>query len=183
MLIVLLLVLGGLGFMVLKLLNRITDRTEKNAETAASAQKSAETTQIALANAGADIKHALAENTGELKQQTGLMGEQVDALRQVLRIVSALPGQVDAAGEKTTAELSHRLDAQNVVLARVETGLAALADKYENGARIRHSEVVDLLRALRADVASLSPIVPTLPAPISPPELKPPFIVTVEAAT
>jgi Trk-type K+ transport system membrane component len=177
MLIVLLLVLGGLGFMVLRLMNRITDRTDKNAEAAASAQKAADTAQVALTNAGAALNTTLGANTDELRKQTTVLNEHLTITRQVLQLVSALPAQVDAVGAKTTADLRAQIDTSNTELkagiTRIESSLASLRDEISAGGRAHRAEMLGKLDAILSEIASLKPPPPPhLVKPLEPLERK-----------
>lgn len=151
-----------LGDRLFATVDKLTVAAQDAQDKAEAAQKAASAAQDALTTSAGLFATSMAANTTELKAQTAVLLD----LRADLRT------QIEAGGKATVTAIEARMDASDVefreAVTRIENGLAALTEKYEHGEKVRHGEVVDLLKALRADVASLKP--PPPPTVVKPPE-------------
>ena len=139
--IILLIVIGltvmFVGVPLMRLLSRLADNTQ-------TAQRDAQT---ALASAGTALTAALAENTSEIKTQTGVLTS----------LKLELHAQIEASGKVMAARLDAHDQLAREGVARLEAQGARLIEMVESGQKVSRAELAQLSRDILAAIHSLTP--------------------------
>ena len=149
--IVLLIVIGLtvtlVGVPLMRLLSRMADNTQTAQKDAQQALAGAQAAQTALASAGTALTAALAENTSEIKTQTGVLTS----------LKLELHAQIEASGKVMAARLDAHDQLAREGIARLEAQGARLIEMVESGQKVSRAELAQLSRDILAAIHSLTP--------------------------
>ena len=149
--IILLIVIGltvmFVGVPLMRLLSRLADNTQTAQRDAQTALAGAQAAQTALASAGTALTAALAENTSEIKTQTGVLTS----------LKLELHAQIEASGKVMAARLDAHDQLAREGVARLEAQGARLIEMVESGQKVSRAELAQLSRDILAAIHSLTP--------------------------